>query len=276
MEAIRGGGKSMIDYGKRNVLGIMVSAVDYEAVVSRTVAAAAARRPLSLTALAVHGIMTGVMDAEHKHRLNAFDLVVPDGQPVRWALNLLHGCRLKDRVYGPNLTLKLCERAAREQVPVYFYGSTPEVIGRLRKNLPERFPGLRLAGLEPSRFRQLSVQEKDELVRRIRESGAGILFVGLGCPRQEVFAFEMRDELSIPIVSIGAAFPFHAGTLAQAPGWMQARGLEWLFRLASEPKRLWRRYLLLNPAYAALVTLQVLGRNFRPEGVRPKQQLLYG
>ena len=266
----------MINRGKHNIVGIMVDAVDYEAAVCRIAEAARSRCALTVTALAVHGIMTGVLDAEHKYRLNTFDLVLPDGQPVRWALNLLHKCRLKERVYGPDLTLKVCECAVRERLPVYFYGGTRAIIEDLRKNLQDRFPELTIAGLEASHFRQLSPREKEGLSRRIRESGAAILFVGLGCPRQEVFAYEMSSELSMPVLSVGAAFAFHAGTLAQAPCWMQARGMEWLFRLWAEPKRLWRRYLLLNPAYVARVVMQACGFRFRTDGQRPQQQLRYG
>lgn len=267
----------MLNNGKRNILGILIDAVDYDAVVDRVVHAARERRPLGVSALAVHGLMTGVLDSEHKYRLNHFDLLVPDGQPVRWALNWLHGAGLRDRVYGPNLTLAVCGRAAKEGVAAYFYGSTPEILSALRINLESRFPELRIAGMEPSRFRGMSPDERNELVVRVRRSGASILFVGLGCPRQEVWAYENRDLLSMPILAVGAAFPFLAGKVPQAPKWMQDRGLEWLFRLAAEPRRLWPRYLLLNPAYVLLVSLQVLGLPFfRCDGKRPSAEVLYG
>ena len=209
--------------------------------------------------------------------MNRFDLLVPDGQPVRWALNRLHGTGLGDRVYGPNLTLAVCVRAAEEGLPVYFYGSTEAILAALRENLRVRFPALRVAGTEASRFRQLSPQEKSEVVERIKASGAAIVFVGLGCPRQEVWAYEYRDELSLPVLAVGAAFPFLAQQLPQAPRWMQDFSLEWLFRLLSEPRRLWRRYLLLNPAYAFLVALQAVRLySFSTEGQSPRSQLSYG
>jgi N-acetylglucosaminyldiphosphoundecaprenol N-acetyl-beta-D-mannosaminyltransferase len=267
----------MIDKGKRNVLGILMNAVDYEAAVEFVIRAARERRGAAISALAVHGLMTGVSDREQKYRLNHFDLLVPDGHPVRWALNLMYGAALPDRVYGPNLTLKICRRAAAEGLPAYFYGSTPEVLAGMRRFLLERFPVLKIAGMEPSRFRRLNAGEKAELVERIRNSGATITFAGLGCPRQEVWAYEFRDALSMPILAVGAAFPFFAGEVPQAPQWMQDRGLEWLFRLVAEPKRLWRRYVLLNPAYLTLLALQVM-RVSRPstEGALPRQELLYG
>jgi N-acetylglucosaminyldiphosphoundecaprenol N-acetyl-beta-D-mannosaminyltransferase len=246
----------VIDHGKHNVLGIRIDAVDYEAAVSRILEAAHARRPLAVGALAVHGVMTGVLDPAQRYRLNAFDLLVPDGQPVRWALRWLHGVRLADRVYGPSLMLAICRRAADEHVPIYLYGSMPDVLEKLSRNLRGRFPGLAAAGARPSRFRRLTPRERDELVAEIRASGAAMTFVGLGCPRQEVWAYEFHEALSMPVIAVGAAFPFHAGTLRQAPERMQRWGLEWLFRLAREPRRLWRRYVLLNPAYLILLMLQ--------------------
>ncbi|MEM6689052.1 MAG: WecB/TagA/CpsF family glycosyltransferase [Planctomycetota bacterium] len=248
----------MIDLGKKNVLGIGVSAIDYEAAVARVIDAAKARQPLAVTALAVHGVMTGVSDRVHKYRLNQFDLVCPDGQPVRWALNRIHDCGLADRVYGPELTLRLCEAGSLHGVPVYLFGATEEMLDQFAEKLTERFEGLQIAGRRASKFRQLSAEERDELAEEIRESGAGMCFVGLGCPRQEVFAYEMRQRASMPMIAVGAAFAFHAGMLAQAPPWMQKRGLEWFYRLCKEPGRLWQRYATTNPAFATLATLQKL------------------
>ena len=141
---------------KRNVVGVLIDAVDYRTALDVIFAAAHQRRPALISALAVHGVMTGALDAEQQFRLNHFDLLVPDGQPVRWVLNLLHRAGLSDRVYGPNLTFKTCARAAQERVPVYFYGSTPETLAALQKALKEKFPDLILAGLEPSKFRRLT------------------------------------------------------------------------------------------------------------------------
>jgi N-acetylglucosaminyldiphosphoundecaprenol N-acetyl-beta-D-mannosaminyltransferase len=263
--------------GKLNVLGILIDAVDYEAVMEIVFRASREKRAMAISALAVHGLMTGALEREQKFRLNHFDLLVPDGQPVRWALNLLHKARLPDRVYGPTLTLKICARAAAEGIAIYFYGSTTEILAALRQNLEETFPQLVIAGMESSKFRQLTIQEKIEIASRIQASGASIVFVGLGCPRQEIFAFEFRDILKMPILAVGAAFPFLAGKVPQAPSWMQAGGLEWVFRLASEPRRLWRRYVYLNPAYVFLLSLQALGlSHFSTDGQCPAKESLYG
>jgi exopolysaccharide biosynthesis WecB/TagA/CpsF family protein len=268
----------MIDRGRHNVLGVMVNAVDYDVAVGQIAAAAKKRRPLSVSALAVHGVMTGVLDREHRYRLNGLDLIVPDGQPVRWALNRLHGTGLEDRVYGPTLMLKTCERAAAEGLSVFLFGGSEELLDTLQARLCARFPKLSIAGTRPSKFRCLTPQERDETVEAIRNSGAAITCVGLGCPRQEVWAYEFREALSMPILAVGAAFNFHAGLLPQAPRILQDFGFEWLFRLVAEPRRLWRRYLLLNPLYASMLCLQALGlQAFDPENAdQPQHEILYG
>jgi exopolysaccharide biosynthesis WecB/TagA/CpsF family protein len=267
----------MIDLGKKNLVGVLIDAVDYEGAVHRIAAAAHGRQRLAASALAVHGVMTGYTDQEHRARLNALDLVVPDGQPVRWALNLLHGTKLPDRVYGPTLMLRTCRLAEREGLGIYLYGSTSAVLERLGRNLREQFPDLKICGMEASKFRRLAADEREDVIARIRTSGARIAFVGLGCPRQEVWVYEHREALSMPLLAVGAAFDFHAGTLKQAPRWMQDHGLEWLFRLKTEPRRLWRRYLRYNPWYVCLVGAQFFKlRRFPTQTEVAVQPLSYG
>lgn len=268
----------MIDHGKHNVLGIRIAAVDYASAVARIMSAAQAGEPLTVSALAVHGVMTGVLDPAQRFRLNRFDLLVPDGQPVRWALAWLHGVRLAQRVYGPDLMLNVCRQAADDGTPIFLFGSSAELLATLAARLRERFPQLQIAGSRPSQFRRVTPDERDELLREIRASGARITFVGLGCPRQEVWAFEHREALAMPIIAVGAAFPFHAGQLPQAPPALQDRGLEWAFRLLQEPKRLWRRYLLLNPLYLSLLGVQWARlRRFDPDAASaPAHEMLYG
>ena len=268
----------MIDLGKQNVLGIRVDAVDYESAIERIVDAARDRRPYAVSALAVHGLMTGVLDRKHRYRLNEFDLLTPDGQPVRWAMRWLYGANLADRVYGPRLTLEVCRRAEQEGLSIFLFGGSEALLSKLRGQLAERFPKLQIAGSLASRFRKLTREERDETIATIRASGASITLVGLGCPRQEVFAYEFRDALSMPVLAVGAAFNFIAGDLAQAPKYLQDRGLEWLYRLCKEPLRLWRRYLLLNPLYVGLLVLQMTRlRSFDPADADPPlEQVLYG
>ena len=245
--------------GKRSVLGVLVDATDYVAATDQIVVAARERRPFAVTALAVHGVMTGVQDRAHNGRLNSFDLVTPDGQPVRWALNLVHGAALTDRVYGPTLTLRVLERAAAEGLPIYLYGSTQPTLDRLVPALEAMFPALKIAGVEASKFRASQPGEPAEIAERIKASGARIVLVGLGCPRQEIFAYAMRPLLDMPLLAVGAAFDYHAGLLKNPPAWMQKYALEWLWRLGLEPKRLWRRYVLLNPAYLTRLAAQKSG-----------------
>jgi N-acetylglucosaminyldiphosphoundecaprenol N-acetyl-beta-D-mannosaminyltransferase len=261
---------------KKNILGILIDNASLETATAMVMEAARRRGAFAVSALAVHGVMEGVLDPAQRYRLNHLELVVADGQPVRWALNHLHSAGLRQRVYGPNLTLSVIARAEQEELPVYFYGNTSDVLALLCANLRQRFPGLRIAGATPSTFGQISLEMADRICDQIRQSGAQIVFVGLGCPRQEVWAYEFRDRLKIPILAVGAAFPFLAGTLRQAPQWMQDRGLEWLFRLSVEPRRLWRRYLLLSPAYLFLVACQWLGFSFCTNGSPPEKEVLYG
>jgi N-acetylglucosaminyldiphosphoundecaprenol N-acetyl-beta-D-mannosaminyltransferase len=268
----------MIDQGKKNILGVRVDAVDYDAAVNRLIEAAKEGRKYTTTALAVHGVMTGALDMIHRHRLNQLDMIVPDGMPVRWGLNLIHKAKLPDRVYGPELMLRCCEAAAEHGLPVYFYGTTRGTLEELTAKLQARFPKLEVAGAEPSQFRKIDESEAEALAVRIRNSGAKVTFVGLGCPRQEVWAYEFGQALQMPIFTVGAAFQFHAGRLSQAPRWMQNNGLEWFYRLVMEPSRLWKRYFFLNPAYLTLLGLQWSKiRVIDPENTLvPDERILHG
>jgi N-acetylglucosaminyldiphosphoundecaprenol N-acetyl-beta-D-mannosaminyltransferase len=241
-----------------NVLGVLISPVDRKSATDRVVRAAQAHEPLGVSALAVHGLMTSVMDPELKTRVNdGLDLVVPDGQPIRWALNWVHGAGLRERVYGPHLMLDVVARASKEGLAIYLFGSTESTLQKLTQNLTRQFPGLKVAGSQPSRFRSATEEERQADVRRILDCGADIVFVGLGCPRQEIWVQENSRDLSRPALAVGAAFDYHAGTLPKPPPWMQRAGLEWLFRLRQEPGRLWKRYLYLNPAYLTLLACQL-------------------
>lgn len=271
-------GKRGTDYGHHDVLGVRIRAIDYVAAVDLILESAKKRESMLVAALAVHGVMTGVLDPNHRYRLNQFPMLVPDGQPVRWALKLLHRVPLRDRVYGPELMLRICAAAETEGLSIFLYGSTPQVLEPLCRNLKDRFPRLDIAGARPSAFRQLTGDERDEMARAIASSGAEITFVGLGCPRQEVWAFEHRDLLQMPLVAVGAAFDFHAGMLPQAPASWQRLGLEWLFRLITEPRRLWRRYLLLNPSFLVLLAAQASGldRIAKRPAQPPSSEIRYG
>lgn len=243
---------------KYPILGVEISATAYDEAVDVILDCARRRQAGVVTALPVHGVITAGGDEELRQRINAFEMAVPDGQPVRWALDLLHGVRLRDRVYGPELMLRVCAGAARDQIPVYLYGSLPHVLAALRSTLARRFPGLIVAGAESPPFRPLTPDEDRAAVERIAQSGAGIVFLGLGCPRQDEFASAHRDRIAAVQLCVGAAFDFHSGNKRMAPGWMQRRGLEWLFRLSEEPMRLWRRYLVTNSLFVARLSVELV------------------
>ncbi len=234
---------------KVDLLGVQVSVTNYKEATEVVIEAARRREPALVACQAVHAVVTASCDPDLRDKLNQFDLVTPDGQPVRWGMNLLHGVGLRERVYGPELMLHLCRSAADNGVPVYLYGGSHEVIDLLREKLPRACPGLRIAGAESPPFRALSPAEDEATVERINTSGAGLLFLGLGCPKQDFFAHAHRESIRAVQVCVGAAFDFHAGVKPMAPAWMQRHGLEWLFRLAHEPRRLGRRYLVTNSLF---------------------------
>lgn len=244
---------------KLPILGIGITPLEADAAVEVVIEAARDRRTLTVSCSAVHSVMEGALDPEHRRRLNELDLVLPDGQPVRWALGWRHGVKLRNRVYGPDFMLAVCARAAEEGIPIFLYGSRREILEPLTENLLRRFSRLIVAGSKPSAFRKLSEDEQAAIASEISQSGAGIVFAGLGCPRQEIWAYENAGLIRLPLVAVGAAFDFHAGVLPQAPGLMQRSGLEWLFRLGQEPRRLWKRYLYLNPLYLFLLAGEITG-----------------
>jgi len=246
---------------KLDLFGVRMSATTYAEAEDLIIEAARRRQSGVVTHLPVHGVIVAATDRDYRRRVNTFDIVAPDGQPVRWALNRFYNAELPDRVYGPELMVRLCARAAKEGVGVYLYGSTPDVAGRLKANLEAQYAGLRVVGCESPPFRALTGDEAAAVVQRINDSGAGLVFIGLGCPRQDVFAHEHRDEIKAVQLCVGAAFDFHAGHKKMAPPWMQRSGLEWLFRLTQEPDRLWKRYLFTNTAFLYYVARRmVLGR----------------
>ncbi|PHS17454.1 MAG: glycosyl transferase [Blastopirellula sp.] len=258
---------------KVDLFGIGYSPTSYEEATDSIIAAATLNRSGVVSCHAVHALISASTDPDLGRMINQFEMVTPDGQPVRWAMNLLHATNLKERVYGPELTVRICQRAAETGVPIYLYGGSPEVVETLQVNLRDRYPGLIIAGYESPPYRALTPEEDQEVVDRINQSGAGIVFIGLGCPKQDVFAFEHRNQIKAVQICVGAAFDFHADTLPMAPKWMQQSGLEWLFRLIQEPKRLWKRYLITNSIYLGKLFLALLNvQQVRKQRQETKQQ----
>jgi N-acetylglucosaminyldiphosphoundecaprenol N-acetyl-beta-D-mannosaminyltransferase len=231
------------------VLGIPVALTDYERTLDWIDAAIAARSRSYICVAAVHTVMACQEDAELRRAVLASDFTVPDGQPLVWAMKLL-GHQLPRRVYGPDLMKAACERAARRGHTFYLYGGRKESLERLERELPRRYPGLRIAGARHAPFRELEPDETEHMAAEINASGADLVWVGLGVPLQEKWMAAMRDRLDAPVlVGVGAAFDFHAGVKRQAPDRLQRLGLEWAFRLSQEPRRLWRRYVRYNPRF---------------------------
>lgn len=248
---------------KREVFGIGISVTDYREATRAILAAARERRSYTVTALATHGLMLAEQDKSFRDVVNSIDLVTPDGQPVRWALNALHKTGLTDRVYGPDLTNFVCAAAEKEAVGVYLYGSAPKTVKRFAEALKANYPRLEIAGVQPDRFREATPQEDAADVARIEASGAGIVLVGRGCPRQERWVAAHKDRVHGAMLAVGAAFDYHAGMLRRPPRWMQQVGLEWLFRLAQEPRRLFTRYLRYNSRFLARFAREWLRRERR-------------
>jgi N-acetylglucosaminyldiphosphoundecaprenol N-acetyl-beta-D-mannosaminyltransferase len=207
----------------------------------------------------VHGVMESQRDPALRRIHNAAGLVTPDGMPLVW-LGRWHGHRRITRVYGPDLMLAVCERSIATGYRHFFYGGGEDVAERLVRRLERRFPGLAVAGTYAPPFRPLTTDERDDIVRRINDAKPDVVWVGLGTPKQEHWMAQHVDRLTASVlIGVGAAFDFHAGVKAQAPRWMQRSGLEWLFRLGSEPRRLGRRYAVNNPVFVWMTLRQMWG-----------------
>jgi N-acetylglucosaminyldiphosphoundecaprenol N-acetyl-beta-D-mannosaminyltransferase len=241
------------------LLGVPLALTTYDGAREWIDATVAARDRGYVCVAAVHTVMACQDDPELRTAVEGASFTVPDGQPLVWALNAL-GHDLPDRVYGPELMERMCAHAAQTGLRFYLYGGRNHgVLAQLARNLRLRHPGLRIVGGHCPPFRPQTPEEEASVADEINRSGADVVWVGIGVPKQEKWMARMRHRLSAPVlVGVGAAFDFHAGLIPQAPGWMQRAGLEWLFRLAQEPRRLWRRYLRYNPRFVVGFVRQYL------------------
>lgn len=233
--------------GKR-VLGSFIDALTWDQALARIDGWAARRESRVVCICNAHSVVTASGEPDFQRVLNTADMATPDGAPVAWMLQRL-GFPGQTRISGPDLMWRYCEMAAQSGRGIYFYGSTPATLDLLAARLGQMFPGLVIAGSVSPPFRALSAEEDEAAVRAINDSGAGAVFVGLGCPKQELWMAAHRGRVHAVMIGVGAAFDFHAGTISRAPRWMRDNGLEWLHRLASEPRRLWRRYLVTNSLF---------------------------
>lgn len=247
----------MSDCQSKLILGSRIDATSYEDACDRIAIWASSKTSCYIVAANVHVVMTAYWQQQYQQIINQAALVTPDGMPLVWALRLL-GIKAQNRVYGPDLMLAWCERAALLGIPIYLYGGTEPMLVKLRSYLAQHFPKLAITGTHSPPFRLLTPEEEIADVERIHASGATVVLVGLGCPKQEQWMQRQQGKLQAVMIGVGAAFSFHSGEVSQAPRWMMGLGLEWLYRFAMEPKRLWQRYLVNNPAFVILFGLQLL------------------
>jgi N-acetylglucosaminyldiphosphoundecaprenol N-acetyl-beta-D-mannosaminyltransferase len=242
-----------------NILGIHLSAINMQMALEAFDTWITRRACHYVCVTGVHGVMESQNDASLRNALNGAGLVTPDGMPMVW-VSRLRGYKHVSRVYGPDLMLAACERSLMTGWKHFLYGGMPGVPERLAQRLSERYPGVNIVGIYSPPFEPLSDEQELAIANKINDSGADIVWVGLGMPKQEKWMASHRDRLNIPVlVGVGAAFDFHSGNKLQAPRWMQRSGLEWTFRLATEPRRLWGRYFPNNPKFMLLTALQLLG-----------------
>ena len=254
---------SEVDLQQRYVLGQRLDATDYADATARVVDWANRGESRYVCLSNVHMVMQGWDDPNFRQIINAADLITTDGVPLVWCLRAL-GLPSAVRVYGPDLTLHVCATAAQQQLAIGLYGGTAQSLKEFAALLQSRFPAIEIACSIAPPFRPLTEAEDATYTKQLAESGARILFVGIGCPKQEIWMSEHRGRLNMPMLGVGAAFDFHAGRVKQAPAWLQAIGLEWLFRLLMEPRRLWRRYAWHNPRFVLFFIGQLLrGRRRR-------------
>jgi len=239
----------MINRNTVPVLKANIDAVSWPDALARISQWASARESRYVCICNAHSVVTAGMDPEFDTVVAQADMATPDGAPVAWMIRKL-GHPAQQRINGPDLMWKYCELAAkRSDESIYLYGGAPETLQILQRTLLQRFPGLKIAGIESPPFRPATEEEDAQTVARINASGAGTVWVSLGCPKQEKWMAAHRGRVNAVMVGVGAAFDYHAGTIQRAPKWMQNMGLEWLERLCSEPRRLWRRYLVTNTLF---------------------------
>lgn len=242
-----------------NTLGVGVCHVSMNEAVEETIRLAKSGAARYVCVSNVHTVMMCQSDPEYRRIHNEAAMVTPDGRPLGW-FQQLKGLNQKERVYGPDLMLAVCERSTTEGLSHYFYGGKEGVPEKLAQVMQDRFPGFKVAGCYSPPFRPPTPEEDEAEVKMINDSGADIIWVGLGAPKQELWMGRHVDRIKPSVMlGVGAAFDFHTGTVRQAPKWMQRNGLEWLFRLWVEPRRMWRRYLYNNPAFLVLTACQLLG-----------------
>jgi N-acetylglucosaminyldiphosphoundecaprenol N-acetyl-beta-D-mannosaminyltransferase len=230
------------------VLEAYIDVLSWDDAIGRIMRWGAARESRYVCICNVHSVVTTTQDIEFKLAVNNADMATPDGAPIAWVLRR-RGHAAQERINGPDLMWRYLKEAESAGQTVFFYGSTDDTLARLRTVLKQQFPQLRIGGAYSPPFRSLTREEDDAVVHMINDSGANVVFVGLGCPKQEKWMAEHRGRIRAVMVGVGAAFDYHSGVVKRAPLWWQQNGLEWLYRLGSEPRRLFKRYAVTNTLF---------------------------
>jgi N-acetylglucosaminyldiphosphoundecaprenol N-acetyl-beta-D-mannosaminyltransferase len=241
-----------------SVIGTFIDAVNWDLAIGRIQEWALSSESRYVCICNAHSVVTASLEPEFHRVLAEADMATPDGAPVAWLLRRI-GFANQARVNGPDLMLRYCAVAERAAEPIFLYGATQTTLDLLEIALMNKFPRLVIAGKVSPPFRELSMAEDDAIIAKINSSGAKTVWVSLGCPKQEKWMHEHRGRVAAVMIGVGAAFDYHAGTIKRAPLWFQRNGLEWLHRLCSEPKRLWKRYLVTNTIFVAKAAKQLFG-----------------
>lgn len=247
--------KSMLQVTPRrySVFGLHYSVTNYQEASDVIISHATSRNSFTVAALPVHGLIESYRYKKYNKVANNIDMVVPDGYPIIWSLNIMYNLSLKERVCGADLTLHVLRKASELQLKVFLYGSYENTIRRFSEFINRNYPGVIVCGVHPDRFREATEEEDEKDIEMINGSGAHIVLVGRGCPRQEYWIESHKDKIHAAMMAIGGAFDWHAKTVKRAPKWIQRMALEWLFRLLVEPRRLWKRYFITNSLYLYLM-----------------------
>jgi N-acetylglucosaminyldiphosphoundecaprenol N-acetyl-beta-D-mannosaminyltransferase len=241
----------------QTVVGFPVTALAFDVQMELMLRWASNRLSKVICVANVHMLMEGRKNPAMSSVLGNADLVTPDGMPLVWLISLMRGVS-QDRVAGMDILLALCQQSPSHHTSLFFLGSEPKILQQMEKRLNLEFPDLHIAGMLPLPFRPLTREENDAVVETINSSGAGIVLVSLGCPKQELWMAQHKDKIHAVMIGLGGVFPVYAGIHRWAPAWIRQMGLEWLFRLVQEPRRLWRRYSQTIPAFLYLAVQQVL------------------
>lgn len=248
----------------QQVVGFPVTALPFQAQIELILQWANHRFSKVICVANVHMLMEAHSNPEFGAILANADIVTPDGMPIVWLMKLM-GDRHQDRVAGMDILIALCQQMSSQQTSLFFIGSEPSILSKMRQRLHREFPNLHIAGMEPLPFRPMTPEEDEAIVHKINASGAGVILISLGCPKQEIWMSQHQGKIKAVMIGLGGAFPVYAGVHKWAPLWVRNTGFEWLYRLIQEPGRLWKRYFATIPPFIFLAVKQVLSSQLKSQ-----------